>query len=280
MGELDWTRRYLALLGFDARDATALPPPDLDTLRRIARSHLLTVPFESITSVLRRRAAASEHVPPLDPEAILQAWLDRSAGGLCFEVTEMVSRLLTSLGYDAHPVLGQISFPGAHQAVCVTVDGARYMVDAGNGAPFFEPIPVDIPEAFEIHHAGLAYRFRLDAEADASVQDRWIDGDWKPFCHYALGVPDDGARKAAYQQHHVLGCSWVVDSLVLVRCTEQAVWSLRDGTLNHFTADGKVTSSVPRDEYAQYAADVFKLPNLPITEAARVLENLDVASRS
>src|SRR5215471_1213853 len=270
MGGNDWTRRYLALLGFDMRDGAALPPADLDTLNRIARAHVLTVPFESITSVLRRRRSSTENVPPLDPEVILNAWIDRRAGGLCFEVTEMVSRLLSSLGYDAHPVLGEISFPGAHQAVCVTIDGTRFMVDAGNGAPFFVPIPLDAGD-FEIHQVGLAYRFHQEADADVSVQDRWIDGEWKPFCRYTLAVPDPAAREAAYQRLHLLGHMWVVDNLVLVRCTEQDVWSLRDGTLNHFTADGKTTETIPPTAYPACAADLFTLPNLPIAEAARQL---------
>src|SRR5712691_3941656 len=47
-----------------------------------------------------------------------------------------------------------------------------------NGAPFFDPIPVDAPS--EARAAGLAYRFRPEADA-IFVQDRWIEDEWKPF---------------------------------------------------------------------------------------------------
>ncbi len=263
---MQWTRRYLTLLGVDS---DVLPPPDLATLRRIARAHVAVVPFESITSVLRRRTHVGESVPALDPEATLSAWELRQSGGLCFEVTDMLSRLLSALGFEAHPVLGRISFPGSHQAVHVNVGGRGYLVDAGNGAPFFEPIPIDEP--FEIRRAGLAYRFHPDREA--SIQDRWIDGEWKPFCRYDLTAPDAAAREAAYQQHHVIGCSWVVDSIVLVRCSDDEVWSLRDGQLSHFTADGKQVSRIedPLADYSRLARDLFGLPELPITAAVRAL---------
>jgi arylamine N-acetyltransferase len=259
-----WTERYLALLGLEPS-----PAPTMHTLERVTRAHLATVPFESITSVLRRRTASAADVPPLDPEAILSAWEQRRSGGLCFEVTEMLSRLLSQLGYAAHPVLGRISFPGSHQAVHVTVDGRNYLVDAGNGAPFFDPIPLDAP--FEIRRAGLAYRFR--PEGTTSVQDRFIEAQWQPFCRYDLAVPSPEDREQAYQQHHVVGCSWVVDNLVMVRCWDDEVWSLRDGQLSHFTTDGKYVSQLedPEADYPRLARDLFGLPELPVTAAYRAL---------
>lgn len=259
-----WTSRYLKLLGLPDEP---LPTPDLATLRRISRAHLLTVPFESITSVLRRRRHIGASVPLLDVEVILDAWIARRSGGLCFEVTEMLNRLLVALGYAAHPVLGQISFPGSHQAVRVAVDGRDYLVDCGNGAPFFEPIPLDA--TLELQHAGLAYRFRRDGHT--FVQDRWIDTAWQPFCRFDLDEPSAEAREQAYQMHHVIGCSWVVDAIVLVRCAEDEVWSLRDGRLTHFTGEPQAKHVSEVDDYRRTVAEVFSLPNLPIGDALEAL---------
>jgi len=261
-----WIARYLDFLGLDPA-----PPPDLATLRRITRVHLERVPFESVTSVLRRRASTDERVPPLDSEAMLDAWIDRRSGALCFEATEMVARLLAELGFDAYPVLGQISFPGSHQGVLVTIDGVRYLVDVGNGAPFFDPIPLDT--TFEVHRAGLAYRFHNDGP-NVSVQDRWIEGEWKPFCRYALERPDPVVREAAYQQHHVIGCSWVVDTITLIRSSDDEVWSLRDRQLTHLTVDGKTVSTIEdaEREYPRLASETFHLPALPIVEGFHALK--------
>jgi arylamine N-acetyltransferase len=257
----DWARRYLELLGVEAA------PPRLEQLERLTAAHIRRVPFENISSILRRQARANGPVQPLDLEDVLLAWCERRAGGVCFEVAAMVDRLLSELGYQTHPVLAQISFPGSHQANLVELAGHRYLVDVGNGAPFLEPIPLD--GLVEVRHAGLAYRFR--PSGNDWFQDRWISGKWEPFCAYPLAPPDPEARETAYQRHHTLGQSWVVDALVLTTGSEDEVWSLRDDELRHFTVDGKTQQTLGESDYADLAGQLFGLPGLPIEEARRAL---------
>src|SRR5687768_15086791 len=97
-----WVRRYLAVLGAD-HDAPALP-----ALTALTRAHLRAVAFENVTSLLRRRARPEGPVPPPDPEALLGNWERGRGGGVCYELSAMVSRLLGALGYRVRPVLGQI----------------------------------------------------------------------------------------------------------------------------------------------------------------------------
>src|SRR5579864_3600964 len=259
-----WLDEYLRMLGVERE------PPSLDYLRRLSRAHLCRVPFENITSILRRAGADAQAVPELDRQAELEAWVDRRGGGLCFEVVDMLGTLLAGLGFQVHPVLATISFFGSHQSVVVDVGAGRYLVDAGNGAPFFEPIPLaESGEAVQVSHVGLAYRFRPAQDRDnAWVQDRLIDGKWQPFCTYDLDRATDADRHTAYQRHHQRGQSWVVDNLTLVRCTDSAVWSLRDNRLTQFTATGKqVRELTSRAEFRAITADLFALPNAPLDEA-------------
>jgi len=183
-----WAERYLTLLGVDVQ------APTLDGLRAIAAVHPRRVPFENISAILRRHDRGIGPVPPLDLDAALDAWCARRAGGVCFEVTAMVDRLLSALGYRTHPVLAQGTFPGSHQANLVELDGQRYLVDLGNAAPFVEPIPLE--REFELEHAGLRYRFHPAPDTNGWLQDRWIDDTWQPFCRYALDVPDPRVRAA------------------------------------------------------------------------------------
>jgi arylamine N-acetyltransferase len=261
-----WLADYLDLLGLERE------PPTLDYLKRLTRAHVERVPFENITSILRRAAAGSADVPPLDRDLELHAWRDLRGGGLCFEVTDMFGTLLAALGFQTHAVIAVISFPGSHQAVIVAIDGRRYLVDAGNGAPFFEPIPVsDDDPPFEFGSAGLSYRFRRDGP-EACVQDRLIDANWQPFCTYLLAPADLVAREVAYQRHHTRGQSWVVDTLTVIRSTESEVWTLRDRTLTHFTTAGKSVSPCESTaDYQRTLAEIFNLPNAPIERALEVL---------
>jgi arylamine N-acetyltransferase len=253
-----WIRRYLDLLGVDCRG------PDLFSLAQLTRAHVARIPFENISSILRRKTNPSGAVPGVDFDAILDSWVDARAGGVCFEIAPMFERLLAGLGYRVHLVMADASFPGSHQALVVELGGARYLVDVGNSAPLFEPVPLD--GMFEVSHAGLAFRFRADErEGDIWTMDRLIDGTWTPFMRYHLGPATAEAREAAYQRHHTPGQSWVVDGLRIMRFAQDEVQLIRDGRLTRFTTAGKHVEQIPdRAGYVRIIADVLGMPALPV----------------
>jgi arylamine N-acetyltransferase len=256
---------YLDFLNLDGP-----PPVTLDGLRRLTRAQVRGVPFESITSILRRAEHPRGAVPGVDTGALLQAWVDRCGGGVCFEVVATFGEILHDLGFQARAINATTRWPGSHQALIVDLDRGGYLVDVGNGAPFPEPIPLEGPT--ELHRAGLAYRFRPDPATNDWIQDRWIDAAWVPFCRYDLREADATIRETAYQRHHTVGESWVVDSLTLTRCDDDEVWSLRNDELRHFTPEGKTLERVNEShEYARLAAEVFQVPGLPIEHARRIL---------
>ncbi|MGC3996658.1 MAG: arylamine N-acetyltransferase [Anaeromyxobacter sp.] len=265
--DAQWVERYLALVGLP-REA-----PSVDALARLIRGHLSMVPFENSGSLLRRLAAGEGPVAPLDPEVLLAAWEARSAGGVCFEHTSMFERLLGALGYPYVAIAGEISFPGSHQALLVDAGGARWLVDVGNGAPFFEPIPLDGP--FEIHRAGLGYRFRAAEDGSGWVQERALEGGWKPYCRYPFRPQEPGGREQAYQRHHRPRETWVTSTMVAIRSREDEVLVVRDGDQTRYTAGGKVTERV--DDAAGWARlpGLLGLPALPLVAVARAWASIN-----
>ena len=256
-----WVGRYLSLIGVGEE------APGLDGLRRLVRAHVQTVPFENSASLLRRREAGSGPVPAIDPEALLAAWEERRAGGVCFEHTELFGRLLAGLGYDASPIAGEISFPGSHQAIVVGLGGARWLVDVGNGAPFFEPIPLDRP--FEIQRLGLGYRFDVDpGDPGVWIQERAVEGGWKPHCRYLLRPQSPEDREAAYQRHHRPRHTWVTNSIVLIRSREEEVLVFRNMDQHRYTTHGKRSSRVEDAEGWARLPALFGLPAFPVSEVA------------
>jgi arylamine N-acetyltransferase len=256
----------------DFLNLNAPPPLTLDGLTQLTRAQLRNVPFESISSILRRAEHPRGSVPDVDTQAQLAAWIGRRGGGVCFEVVATFGCVLGELGFRSRPINAEISWPGAHQALIVELDldKTAYLVDVGNGAPFLDPIPLS--GTTEVRHAGLVYRFRPDSASDDWIQDRWIDNAWIPYCRYSLGEADRAVCESAYQRHHTIGESWVVDSLVLTRCDDDEVWSLRNDELRHFTPDGKsVTRVSEADEYRRLAVEVFGVPGLPIERARSLL---------
>jgi N-hydroxyarylamine O-acetyltransferase len=266
-----WVQRYLEVLGVERA------APSRAALAALTRAHVNAIAFENVTSLLRRAAHPVGPVPALDHEALLRNWEAGRGGGVCFEVAGMFGRLLENLGYNVVGILAQISFPGSHHALMVDLGGERVLVDAGNGAPFFEPIPLDW--TVEVHHAGLAYRFRRGEAEETWVQDRWIKNAWDPFCRYDLRRPTDDERDAAYQRHHEIGESWVVGDLRLIRCEQGEVFRFGEGEFTHYTAGGKRTKPVSDDvEIARLTAQVFRLPALPLADAVRARAELAAAT--
>jgi len=255
----DWVRRYLSVLGVE-RDS-----PSLVALTALTRAHVKTIRFENITSLWRRASRPDGPVPAPDPDVLLTNWEHMRGGGVCFELASMFERLLRALGYQSSLILGAVTFPGAHQAVVVKLDEGRYLVDVGCGSPLFEPIPLD--GEVIVRRLGLGYRFRPAELPDTWVQDRFIEGEWAPLFRYDLKPADEREREAGYQRHHVPGESWVIGSPRLVRCTDDAVFSLRDGELVTYRADGKHAEQITSlSDYTRVAREVFGLPNLPIAE--------------
>jgi arylamine N-acetyltransferase len=260
----DWTDRYLTLLGVE-REA-----PSPEALTRLVRAHVLTVPFENVTALLRRRDHPTGPVPPMDLDLLLDTWEQRAGGGICFELAAMFSRLLASLGYDIYVMLAQVSLPDGHQAIYVTLDGKRYLVDLGTGGPIFQPIPLDdLP--FEIHHHGVGYRFRFGDEPQQLLREALIQGDWSISCRYTMRPASDEDSDRGYQNHHVVNASWVTGTLTMTRSTTEAVYALKDSTLTRYTDTGKSVETIADPAaYARLAAEAYGLPRLPIHEALDV----------
>lgn len=256
-----WVTRYLALLGVDQAQ------PTLETLGALTHAHFREVGFENITSQLRRAATPEGPVPPIDHDAMLRSWEERRGGGVCYELAWMFGRLLEALGFDLTYAQGQISFPGSHQALVVTVEGHRYLVDMGCGAPLFAPIALNA--TVEVHHAaGLSYRFVPDADGNGLWQERLIQQEWTRFCHYDLRPASEEERDIAYQRHHTYGESWVLNGPRMIRCFSDRVAAFGSGELVIHSAEGKQATPLgDQADYLHLAAEVFRLPDLPIAEA-------------
>jgi arylamine N-acetyltransferase len=257
----DWLETYLSLLGVNGRT------PTLETLTELARAHKRVV-FSNAASLQRKAATPTGAVPDMDNSTTLEAWQSEGSGGVCYEVATMLEGLLDGLGFESYNVLGEIFEPRAHQANIVTVEGKRYLLDLGNGAPFIEPIPID-DGPYEIDFAGLGYRFDRQGSDGRLVQSRHIDGAWQPFALYEGEAAKPTERAEAFQLHHELPArSFVMASFTLVQVRDGDLLAVRDHTFNHYKPSGRTTREVHGvDAYRGLIRDEFNLPDYPVDEA-------------
>jgi arylamine N-acetyltransferase len=263
-----WTGRYLTMLGLER------VAPSKAALDAIVRAHR-TITFECVSSLIRRHATGDGPVPPLDLDDVLATWQAQAGGGVCYEFGSMLGRLLTDLGYAAYPVLAQISFPGSHSALMVELEGSQLLVDVGNGQPIFEAIPV--LEPFEIHRAGLHYRFRRDPASGKLVQDRYVHGTFQPFVTYESEAATPAEMEASYQRHHAIPpATFVMQNFRMVRMTDDELIQLRDGELTIWRAGGKTEEPV-RDvaHYRELVAGPLGLPGMDVDRGLRAWSALN-----
>ena len=257
----DWLERYLDLLGIKGRE------PTFETLREVASAHK-RVSFANAPSLLRKAATPHGPVPALNNDEVLTAWSTTFAGGVCYELSAMVRDLLQGLNFDAYVVMASIQNPRLHHANIVRLGDQRFLLDLGNGAPLFEPIPIDEGPQ-EIEFAGLAYRFERLGDEGALTQSRWIDGQWKPFASYEAEPATVEDQLEGFQSHHQLPAkSFVMQNFTLVQTGEDAVLALVNHTFTYYKRSGKVSRDVQGiDAYRGVIRAEFGLAAYPVDEA-------------
>lgn len=142
--------QYLLRIGYQGP-----AQPSLETLRRLHRGHLLTVPFESL-SVHCREPITLEL--PLLYDKIVQ----HHRGGFCFELNGLFLWLLQALGFGAKAVAGRVlnRFTGHygppldHMVILVQLDGRLFLCDVGFGGGFLEPLELK-PDTEQVQAGGI-----------------------------------------------------------------------------------------------------------------------------
>ncbi|NEA49768.1 arylamine N-acetyltransferase [Streptomyces sp. SID10815] len=192
---------YLRRLGF-----TEVPEPDIETLRRLHKNHLMTLPYDSSHFV--NSFTGFRNVVDIDVDAAFRAIVGGGAGGVCHDLSGLFRRLLAELGYDVSILAASQRWPDGrfgpdfeHTFTGVRLDGATWLVDVGFAGPsYLEPLRM----TDEVQHQyGCAYRLTADG-AHHVLERRAATGDWRSVYRFELtarAVSDwDSPRDTAAEQ--------------------------------------------------------------------------------
>jgi len=120
--------------------------PDFETLCRVQLAHLQTVPFENLDIGLKRTIR-------IDEESIWDKIVNQQRGGFCYELNGLLAWLLKEIGFtitylnarDYHIEDDTFGIDFDHLVLMARVPGesTRWLVDAGWGDTFTQPLDID-----------------------------------------------------------------------------------------------------------------------------------------
>jgi N-hydroxyarylamine O-acetyltransferase len=131
-----FVQKYLDRISY-----TGSHKPNLATLRKLHRQHLLSIPFENLSII------EHQHIN-LDLAELSEKILDRGRGGFCFELNGLFFKLLEVMGFTARMVSARVLNSAGgfgpeydHMAIIVSLDD-DWLVDVGFGNNFLEPVAI------------------------------------------------------------------------------------------------------------------------------------------
>lgn len=190
---------YLARIGY-----TGSVEPSADTLRRVQRAHLFTVPFENLDIGRKRRIV-------VDPENSIRKIVEQKRGGFCYELNGAFAALLEALGFRVTLLSARVPCADGSDGpefdhLCLRVDLEQpWLADVGFGDSFIEPLLLKagfeqqqedgrVFRLLELERNGVLDLQRKQAENWKreylfSLQPRRIE-DFAAMCHYHQTSPE------------------------------------------------------------------------------------------
>lgn len=179
-------RAYFARLHLEVPERV---DPDAETLLRLHRRHVLTIPYEN-TDYLTGRIQSTDFKTQFR-EVILGG-----RGGMCIDMNPLFGELLAALGYcvSLYPTRICTQKPDDLNFHIISIvkdgDGRRWWCDVANPfTRFCDPLPL-IPGK-ELCASGSCFRFEQDADGRFVLAEK-RDGLWKDI----LAVIDADAGEA------------------------------------------------------------------------------------
>lgn len=109
--------------------------PNMENLKKLILCNLSAIPFENIDLHYH-----PSHTHIIEQKSVFDKFTKRLRGGYCFQLNQLFSILLRTLGYDIFVIAGRIAentegkFMGfTHRLTIVTLEDQKYLVDVGFG---------------------------------------------------------------------------------------------------------------------------------------------------
>lgn len=249
--------RYLQRIAVTGRVAT-----DEATLVALHRAHLRAIPFENLEIHLGRSMR-------IEPDELFQDLVERQRGGYCFQMNELLARVLLAIGFEVERFAARVWLrnpspmpPRSHQVLRVrTSDGRHWLCDVGfgGGSPV-TPLPFEMQRVDEQPLA--SYRMHRHQDHGVMLQMRGPEPemqDWSEMISF--GLEDQWPADFRYSNHSVstMSGSRFVMHRIVSRAEPELRQSLFDGTYRETRSTGVTERVLSPAEEERVLRETFGL---------------------
>ncbi|NTV99660.1 MAG: arylamine N-acetyltransferase [Chlorobiaceae bacterium] len=242
---------YLERVGFPGK-----PSADFETLRRLMRCQLFTVPFENLD-------VQSGKVVSLIPEEIYRKIVEGGRGGYCYEVNGLFSMALDAIGVPhrliaARPMTYPARRPKTHMALVVTSGGSEWLFDLGFGSfTIREPLNLARTDC-EVSQDDETFRLVMSTQRDYLLQSFTDDG-WKNLYEFDLYPQEWVDFEPANYMNSTHPDSIFVREFIVVLQKQNGKDVLLGDRFKSFTKGGTESRMVSQEELPSLLMQKFSL---------------------
>jgi len=241
--------------------------PTLRALNRLIQSYIRTVPFESVSRIVKR------HNTPLTvncsrlPQEFWRDAMQHGFGGTCFESSLAFYHLLRALGYEGYLTVNDMGEArGCHAAIVVRLDGRKYLVDV--------TIPVHVALRINSHKTTRRQTFCHDFAIRPIGKLKYAvvrSHHPKKVAFTLIDVPVSPAKYRAILENDYLDTGNFLKSVVINKVIDDKTTRFFSDqlpfTLVRFNKHGKAETPLRAKTLPRVLAQTFQLPQDKIAAA-------------
>ena len=256
-------------LAMEIIDYLGLPrrAPTLRYLNRLIHAYIRTVPWESVSRIIKRHITPETKNCPRLPEEFWNDAMKYGYGGTCFESSLAFYSLLTALGYEGYLTVNDMGETrGCHAAVVIIIHGQKYMVD--NTIPVHAAARIDPQNIVRRRTALFDYKLRPISENKYEVER-----SHRPSKNLftLIDIPVNLPEYRTIMENDYLETGYFLKSVVMVKVVDEKAQRFFSDQLPYklesFDRAGRMEKFIEPENLPQAMAKIFQMSEEGISAA-------------
>lgn len=256
--------KYLELLKIEVAE------PSFEFLKRIVKAHLIAVPFENISKLYYKQLGMNS-IPDL-PQ-YLEGIEKYNFGGTCYSNNFYLYLLLKHLGFKIKLCGADMKNPDVHLISMVNIDDHEFIVDAGYGAPFLEPMPRDLEQDYVIDFGYEKYILKPQNDKGISKLEQYYNGELR---HWYVAKPESRKIEEFKKviEDSYANSAMFMNAILITRFYENGSVVLRNLNLTETTGDKFLSKEILFEDIPKIINTKFGIPVHIVRKAISNLSEL------